>query len=252
MSIPAGWYPDPAGSPQQRWWDGMRWTDQLSAPQNAPVYAAGPVAPAGYQPGQQAGYPAQPQYYGQAGYQQQPYHAQSPYLQQQLTAPPGTSPQTAWIWLVVLVPLLGLLPLLFVDFGHYLNGIVTETVSSPDGGVTSAELALAADPANGISTALTWLSRILCIVFAALDWRALQRRGVVRPFHWAWGFFSLIGLPIVYIIGRDIVARRRTGRWSGAMWVSIAIVVLGVIVSIAAFVWVFGAAYQAASATYGG
>jgi hypothetical protein len=24
---PAGWYPDPAGTPSQRWWDGVGWTD---------------------------------------------------------------------------------------------------------------------------------------------------------------------------------------------------------------------------------
>lgn len=25
----AGWYPDPAGSPQERWWDGRGWSDHL-------------------------------------------------------------------------------------------------------------------------------------------------------------------------------------------------------------------------------
>jgi Protein of unknown function (DUF2510) len=26
---PAGWYTDPAGTPQERWWDGRGWTDHL-------------------------------------------------------------------------------------------------------------------------------------------------------------------------------------------------------------------------------
>ena len=30
---PAGWYPDPEGSGQQRFWDGANWSDQLAPPQ---------------------------------------------------------------------------------------------------------------------------------------------------------------------------------------------------------------------------
>ena len=48
-SIPAGWYPDPAGGPRSRWWDGIGWTDHfqeaysttavaLKAPEATPAY----------------------------------------------------------------------------------------------------------------------------------------------------------------------------------------------------------------------
>ncbi|MBX3100220.1 MAG: DUF2510 domain-containing protein [Salinibacterium sp.] len=44
MSTPAGWYPDPAGGPNTRWWDGTQWTDRLNTP-----YSTAPAltAPAG-------------------------------------------------------------------------------------------------------------------------------------------------------------------------------------------------------------
>ena len=29
---PSGWYPDPAGSPMVRWWNGREWTEHLEAP----------------------------------------------------------------------------------------------------------------------------------------------------------------------------------------------------------------------------
>jgi hypothetical protein len=33
---PPGWYPDPAGGPGQRWWDGYAWTDATVLPQQPP------------------------------------------------------------------------------------------------------------------------------------------------------------------------------------------------------------------------
>jgi hypothetical protein len=33
---PPGWYPDPAGGPGQRWWDGYAWTDATVLPERAP------------------------------------------------------------------------------------------------------------------------------------------------------------------------------------------------------------------------
>jgi len=33
---PPGWYPDPAGSPHSRWWDGRGWTAHLSEPPASP------------------------------------------------------------------------------------------------------------------------------------------------------------------------------------------------------------------------
>ncbi len=30
MSVPAGWYPDPLGLPQLRWWDGQQWSEFTS------------------------------------------------------------------------------------------------------------------------------------------------------------------------------------------------------------------------------
>ncbi|WP_082544716.1 MULTISPECIES: DUF2510 domain-containing protein [unclassified Rhodococcus (in: high G+C Gram-positive bacteria)] len=36
MSIGAGWYPDPAGEAQHRWWDGTQWTSDTRSPDDRP------------------------------------------------------------------------------------------------------------------------------------------------------------------------------------------------------------------------
>ncbi|MCS0499095.1 DUF2510 domain-containing protein [Protaetiibacter mangrovi] len=41
--VRAGWYPDPLGMPQLRWWDGRSWTSHTSTARHAPVRQAAPA-----------------------------------------------------------------------------------------------------------------------------------------------------------------------------------------------------------------
>lgn len=39
-----GWYPDPSGSPQRRYWDGSTWTENVAPYDAPPTTGAAPVA----------------------------------------------------------------------------------------------------------------------------------------------------------------------------------------------------------------
>lgn len=43
QSVPPGWYRDPSGAPEPRWWDGRQWGPPQHAQFAAPQYAAPPV-----------------------------------------------------------------------------------------------------------------------------------------------------------------------------------------------------------------
>ncbi|MER3393942.1 MAG: DUF2510 domain-containing protein [Microcella pacifica] len=44
--VPAGWYPDPLGLPQLRWWDNTAWTEHVSDARQPMVPTEAPTAPA--------------------------------------------------------------------------------------------------------------------------------------------------------------------------------------------------------------
>ncbi|RIJ70160.1 DUF2510 domain-containing protein, partial [Nakamurella silvestris] len=76
VTVPANWYPDPAGSPNVRWWDGTSWTEHLR-PAPEPVAApAQSAAPAQHQQTQHQQTPGQQ--YGQQQYGQQNPAQQNP------------------------------------------------------------------------------------------------------------------------------------------------------------------------------
>jgi hypothetical protein len=82
-----------------------------------------------------------------------------------------------------------------------------------------------------------WFVYAVSIVFGLLDWRELKARGIPKPFHWGWSFFVLlVGWPAVYVIGRTVVAKRRTGAGLAPLWVFLGLEVLTFIVSLVVIV----------------
>ena len=186
-SGPAGWYPDPAGTPRQRWWDGGAWTEHYN---EVPVAAAAqPAAQQAYAGAQQ------PYSYAAAG--------------QDLKAPEGIPVYNIWIWLVLALPVVSTI----------LSYATTDWAS----------LASSSAPTNGalVLGALGWVFYGLSVFFAYRDYKTLLGLGVPRPFHWAWGFLSM-----VYVIGRSVVIRRRTGHGILPMWLAIAYMALTLVFTI--------------------
>ena len=59
------------------------------------------------------------------------------------------------------------------------------------------------------------------------DARALRRRGIERPFGWGWAVLVFVATLGVYIVGRTVVVRRRTGRGWAPLWGWLAALVFG-------------------------
>ncbi|MGW9631534.1 DUF2510 domain-containing protein [Agromyces sp. NPDC055520] len=223
----AGWYPDPSDAAAQRWWDGARWTEHVApaapvAPaQEVPVVPVVPVAPvAPVTPGYAPAYPAAPAY--GAG-QPAPYGGvETPRM------PAGTPVDTVWIWLIVALPVLAVLPLFLWDFQGYLEQSMSISASTSP---MANALGPYTDPWYLVLTFGSWVLYGLAVWFAYLDYAALAKLGYPRRFHWAWTFLS----SLVYVIGRSVVVRRQAGRGYLPMAVGIA---LTVVLAIGVIVWV--------------
>jgi hypothetical protein len=240
MSTPAGWYPDPADPARSRWWDGAQWTQRtqdaaLTTPTPAP-----PVPPVG-NPAPPFGSP--PPAAGAAGYAAAPTAYPSAPAVAYPSAPrqPGLRTDTVWVWLSIVVGLVPLAALFVIDW----NGYIASTMAwdQPYGAMPT--MAPGAWVLSTLGASLLSYAAIgASVLFAWLDWRELQRRGVVRPFHWAWAFFALVATIGVYIIGRTVILRRQTGGGMGPLWAWIASIVLTIVVVIAWLTWFLSALFS--------
>lgn len=244
MTTPAGWYPDPADPSRTRWWDGAQWSEHTAggatpvAPA-APAAPAAPVVPAVPRYGEYApsapsasDLPVAPAAPGYSAYPTAPaWPAAAPVVHAGPSAP-GVGTDTLWVYLVIAVTTLPVFGLFLVDWTEYLTWAVELDSGSTDlSGMTQWFATIA------VFTLFSYLLMGLSILFSWLDWREIKKRGVARPFHWAYAFFVLlIGFPIVYIIGRTVVVKRETGKGLTAMWVWVAATVLAFVVGV---VWFF-------------
>lgn len=137
------------------------------------------------------------------------------------TAPPGTSWNTVWIWLVALMLALPLVSTLITPWESTFD----YDLGDP-GAAQRAQWQMLTDPLQALAQLLGYLTHGLAVLFAFLDHRELSRRRVPRPFHWAWAF-----LTPVYPIGRSVVVVRRTGHGWAPMWATIGALALTLVVT---------------------
>jgi hypothetical protein len=201
---PAGWYPDPAGYPRSRWWDGAQWTMHYNRPFDAPVLStAAPVGEISVRP---------------------------------TVAATISSFSNVWIWLVIVLPY-ATLPFLF-GLEPLFRASILEDAGTPL--PVEEQLAIFLTPSVIAFFIVGFASPWITIFCSYRDWQWLKDAQIAQPFHWAWSFLTLAGYP-VYAIGRAIITRRRTGQGLWVIWATIAMFVLSIVVSIAAsFVLVAG------------
>lgn len=161
----------------------------------------------------------------------------------------GTSANTVWVWLIVLLPLVSVIPLVgyLAQFQHSMIDLLQ--VIPMDGSEVDPQAIVAFQMGiifNPWYVALMLLGIVtygLSVWFAFLDARELRRRGFVNPFHWAWTFLS----TLVYVIGRNVVVHRRGGRGAAPLIVLIA---TQAVLLVGVFIWVGVATSEFMNALY--
>ncbi|MAT18851.1 MAG: hypothetical protein CMF56_09860 [Leifsonia sp.] len=156
-----------------------------------------------------------------------------------LRAPAGTSTSTPWIWVIALVPLLSVIPAMFIDW----RGILTISLLYPSD--PAAQFALFTDPGYLSTVLLGIVATAILVLGAYFDHKQLKARGVPQPFAWPWMLFVFVaGGNLVYVIGRSVVVRRRTGGGLAPLWATIAVHAVSLVVGIVIMSIVFSTVFE--------
>jgi len=259
--VPPGWYRDPAGSEQLRWWDGTAWTAHLAEPPAAaPVVAPTPVqAPVALAPVVQAPVVQAPvtQATAVAPVQLEDETNYVPFRSTQLVAQDryGYGPEqfsrpahwntagawllaTSYFWTLILVGL-G-----FTAYGAVIGFESLGKTVALGGGFWGVGVVV------GI---VVWL---LMLLAAARDQARLRRFGYLKPTSILW---ILLLPPLVYLIIRTVRIRSEASRGQAplvfylASYVSIVVISIVAAVAIPTFLaahsGLTGSATNAANAT---
>ncbi len=153
-------------------------------------------------------------------------HVAAPVMVGRPLLPADRPVYSVWIWLIVLLPLLSF-PLFFLwqpNFDYLSN---PNSLGNPSQ-IQSEYLASVFSPAYFAILFGGWVLYGLTAVFAWRDAVWLRAQGVVRPFPWPWVFLY----SPAYVIGRSVIVRRVAApRGLAPIWVLIAVVVVGIIVT---------------------
>ncbi|MEV8253678.1 hypothetical protein AB0O95_06885 [Rhodoglobus sp. NPDC076762] len=131
------------------------------------------------------------------------------------------SVQTAHIWTIVFLPLV-LLPLVYM---LQLPWLPLPPIEASDAQLSDINL-LARILLQGGSFAVFGFT----VALAFWDYRTLLNRGIPAPFHWALALFG----SLVYVVGRSLVVRARTGHGLSPLVTKVVIDVL----ALAAVIWI--------------
>jgi hypothetical protein len=233
-TTPAGWYADPAGSVNLRWWDGATWTAHF-APRPTPTPAPTPVVQtpplpqvSAYRPATATGEPYVP-FQGSWNQSSQGggYGGVGEFAQ-------PSQWNTGGAWLLAFSPIITIITIigLVAAYGSTLSA----TLATPDNSLTF------------ILPAIQFGVFLLGVLFAAMDRSKLRSFGYLRPASIWWTLLA----PWAYLIARGIAVSREVRHGFGPLiayiisFVGIVLLGIGVAIAIPIILGTQGAASNAA------